>query len=90
MLVAKVEVWPGGIAQRSQTIGVIEIVNITGSAPVSNYFVTLAKKNPDTGEETIVKQGTVYGFPRNKRDTFELISLALQSCLGTPEDAKVG
>jgi hypothetical protein len=41
MLVVKVEIWPGGDESQAYQVGAMEIGNISGLAPVSDYEVRL-------------------------------------------------
>lgn len=53
MLVVKIEVWPGGEADRATEISRVGIVNLSGMAPISNYEMTALISRD--GEEHVVK-----------------------------------
>jgi hypothetical protein len=61
MLVVKLEVWPGGDEKASTEIGRLEISNLSGLAPVSDYDVRLTNR----GEYACNAVGHVEGHERS-------------------------
>ena len=54
MMRVTVEIWPGGDSKRARRMAVIDIANLSGLAPVSDYSVE-AVVNPGQPDEAAVK-----------------------------------
>ena len=67
---------------KTRILGIGEIANDgTGTVEVGHYNVALSKWAPKQNE--IWKKGCVEGFDREKRGPWDLLYLALHSCVGS-------
>lgn len=79
MLVVKIELWPGGVEEEAQPLGMMQIINDgTGSYGRGNYDTRILKWD-STGSW---KEGRVEGFPRAKFSPWDLAFRALRSMIG--------
>lgn len=86
MLVVTIEYLPGGNKQKSQVIGVAEIVNRgspEGDASMfGNYDITLFHSQPGAARAHIFKKGEVLKHPRKKLGCWDLLFRALADTVG--------
>ena len=84
MLVIKVELWPGGEEEASQTVGIMQIVNDeSGSYGKGNYDTRILKWEKINESW---KEGHGEGFPRAKLGHWDLVYRALGSMIGYRND----
>lgn len=66
---------------RNRLLGIAEIANDgTGSMTSGNYRVRLSKAGEKSNETW--RHGSVKGFPRKRMGGWDLLFLALRSCVG--------
>ena len=79
MLRITVELCPRGDTSRPKHLGTAYIINDgSGDPDIGNYDVALSKWGKPNQQW---KSGRVEGFPRAKRGPWDLLFLALQSCV---------
>ena len=81
MLVCKIELWPSGDESRKREIGRVHIANVGGDKHVAEYKVELGRDDGD--RDYPWKHGRVTGFRRLLHGPYDLLMLALVSCIGT-------
>ena len=78
MIVVKLEIWPFGMEEYAETIGVMEIHNdATGTLTQGNYEYNLKGKS-----NHLMKSGRIESYPRKAYNTWNLIRLALEDWRG--------
>ncbi len=86
MLVIKVELWPGGVEEEAETVGVMQIINDkSGSYGKGNYDARILKWEQ---VDKSWKEGRVEAFPRAKLSHWDLVYRALKSMVGYRNDEK--
>ncbi len=91
MIVAKIEMWPGGNANRARDLGVIEIANSGGDHAHGDYDVQLQKSPEYARRPGIWKRGAVQRFPRLRLGPYDLLLRALAAVIGdrNPDAARL-
>jgi hypothetical protein len=96
MIRCTIELLPGGDESQARTIGCVEIANIGGDlAGLCNYAVVLKKTPPFPGalraawrrgslppaaDDAEIITGSVEGFHRVQRGSYDLLYRALRAC----------
>lgn len=82
LIVAKIELWPYGNANRARDLGVVEIANTGGDINHGDYDVRLQKSPEYSRRPGIWKKGAVKGFPRRRLGPYDLLLRALANVIG--------
>ena len=85
MIVVKVELWPFGIEERKREIGSFTIANVGPSPEQDNNQVCSYKyrfKTAGKPPRKKWKEGVIHGFPRLRRNVYDLIYRALKDAVG--------
>lgn len=86
MLVVKVELWPGGVEEEAETVGVMQIVNDKSGSYGRGDYDTRILKWGQVNESW--KEGRIKDFPRAKLGHWDLVYRALKSMIGYRNDEK--
>ncbi len=91
MIVAKLELWPGGDQKKMRPLGQMILINDeSGTADRGNYHVAVLRRdalrtttrgNPGGA---VAREGRVENFPRKSYNVWRLVSRALRSAF--PEE----
>lgn len=86
MIVVRVEMWPGGRADRKYLLGSAVIANDgKGSDSVGHYKFRIGRRGVDTPLAPLIKPwkvGAVLNFPRQRLGVWDLIFRALKEVIG--------
>lgn len=86
MLVVKIELWPGGVEEEAQTVGLMQIINDdSGSYGQGNYDARILQWQRSNKSW---KEGRVEAFPRAKLSHWDLVYRALKSMVGYRNENK--
>lgn len=84
MIVAKLELWPNGIADKAEDLGTLKISNDgTGDPDTGNYQCVIMKGKKYSNRGGIWRECRVEGFPRRspRAGPWDLVRAALNRAL---------
>lgn len=83
MIKIRIEIWPGGDESRAQTLGVINIANISNLAEVSDYACQAADQHGKSVKFDILNHRRSAGW-------LKLVTLAVNKVFSTQKKHGVG
>lgn len=88
MLVVTIELWPGGDATLKQTLGTARIGNTGDGTPdIGEYRAAIRHENMGARDWKRVK---IAGFPRQKRNAWDLLFRVLRAAVGSRNPIRSG